>query len=198
MEALFVVWYRSGRKGTEKRNKIHFTRLYHWVQTTTYSTQAPSCHVHIRSGWCYVFFIKSLKYPNSNFNILNYVQFTSGSTRSAGYKLKHMSAPTNSVINSYFFCLPKLWNSLPIIDLSESIALINFKLKNYFWEHFINNFDHVVIIFVATYHILCPCFSYRCSYHNTSFYKLFFSLNLYPFIPHYLFYKYQVINLIRY
>ena len=101
-----------------------------------------------------MFFIKSLKFPNSKFNILNYVQFTSGSTRSAVYKLEHMSAPTNSVINSYFFRLPKLWNNLPIIDLSESIALINFKLKDYFWEHFdSNNF--------CTYHILCPCF--RCT-----------------------------------
>jgi len=56
------------------------------------------------------------------------------------------------MINSYFFRLPKLWNSLRIIDLSESIALINFKVKNYFWEHLINNFDSdnfVLTIFFA-------------------------------------------------
>jgi len=100
-------------------------------------------------------FIKSLKFPNSKFNILN---FTSGSNRSAGYKLKHMLGPTNSMINFYFFRLPKLWNSLPIIDLSKSIALINFKLKNYFREHFINNFDSDNF---CTYHTLCPCF--RCT-----------------------------------
>ena len=111
---------------------------------------------------------------------LNYVQFTSGLLD----QLKYMSEPTNSVINSYFFCLPKLWNSLPIIDLSESIALINFKLKNYSWEHIIYNFNS---------NNFCTYIPYPLSmfqmYHNTSSYKLFFSLNLYPFILHYLFYK---------
>jgi len=101
-----------------------------------------------------MFFVKAFKSPNDKFNILNFVEFSSGPTRAAGHKLKHKSGTTNNVINSYFFRLPKLWNSLPIIDLSHSITSINFKLKNYFWNHFINNFDSNNF---CTYHYLCPC-----------------------------------------
>jgi len=34
----------------------------------------------------------------------------------------------------HIFCLPRLWNSLPIIDLTQSFQTIKFKLKNYFWS----------------------------------------------------------------
>jgi len=61
-----------------------------------------------------LFFIRN---PTDKFNILNYVNFTTVSTRSSGTKLYHKTAHTNAVMNSYFFCLPRLWNSLPIIDL---------------------------------------------------------------------------------
>jgi len=103
----------------------------------------------------FMFFVKAFKSPNDKFN---FVEFSSGPTRAAGHKLKHKSGTTNSVINSYFFCLPKLWNSLAIIDPSHSITSINFKLKNYFWDHFINNFDSNNF---CTYHYLCSC--YRCT-----------------------------------
>ena len=40
----------------------------------------------------YPFFIKSLKTPTDKFNILNYVSFNTGSTRSSGTKLHHNTA----------------------------------------------------------------------------------------------------------
>ena len=88
-----------------------------------------------------MFFIKSVKFPSEKFNMLNFVEFISGPTRSAGYKLRHMIASKYSVMNSYFYRIPRLWNSLPLIDLSQTLQTIKFKLKNYFWNHFVNNFD---------------------------------------------------------
>ena len=104
------------------------------------------------------FFANSIKNPSQRFNILNYVDFSTGSTRSAGSKLYHKTASTNSTMNSYFYRLPKLWNCLPIIDLSWPLHEIKLKLKKYFWNHFIANFDSNI---PCTLHYLCPCT--RCS-----------------------------------
>ena len=45
--------------------------------------------------------------------------------------------------NSYFCRLPRLWNALPIIDLTLSIPIIkyNYKLKHFLRNHFVENFD---------------------------------------------------------
>ena len=67
-----------------------------------------------------LFFIKSLKTPTDKFNILNYVNFNTGSTT----KLHHKTSHTNAAMNSYFVRIPRLWNSLPIIDLTQSLAVI--------------------------------------------------------------------------
>ena len=105
-----------------------------------------------------MFFIKSVKFPSEKFNILDDVEFTSGSTRSAGLKLKRKSASTNNVMNSYFkfIVYPDcgILNSIPIIDLSYPLTTIKFKLKNYFWNHFIDNFDSNKF---CTFYYLCPC-----------------------------------------
>ena len=104
-----------------------------------------------------LFFIKSIKYPSDKFDILNYVNFTTGSTRSAGTKLYPKTARTNVIMNSYFYRLSRLWNSLPIIDLSESLESMKIKLKKFLRNHFLANFDKTT----CSFHYLCPCF--RCS-----------------------------------
>ena len=53
-----------------------------------------------------MFFINSINNITPRFNILSYVDFSAGTTRSAGYKLYHKTASTNSVMNSYFYRLP--------------------------------------------------------------------------------------------
>ena len=68
-----------------------------------------------------LFFIKSIKHPTDKFDILDNVNFTTGTTRSAGTKLYPKTACTYPIMNSYFYRLPRLWNSLPIIDLSQSL-----------------------------------------------------------------------------
>ena len=97
------------------------------------------------------FFIKSVKFPSETFK---FVEFISGPTRSAGYKLRHMIAFKNSVMNSYFYRIPRLWNSLPLLDLSQTLQTIKFKLKNYFWNHFVNNFYSNNL---CTFYFRCPC-----------------------------------------
>jgi len=65
--------------------------------------------------------------PSSDkFNILH---FTTGTTRSADIKLYPQTAISNYIINSYLYHLPRLWNSLPMIDASQSIDI---NLRNHF------------------------------------------------------------------
>ena len=70
-----------------------------------------------------LFFIKSLKEPSDYFDISTYVSFSSGQTRLFSHlKLRHASAATsNSSRNFYFNWLPQLWNSLPLLDINQSI-----------------------------------------------------------------------------
>ena len=64
----------------------------------------------------FCFSVKSLKKPTTAFYILDYVSFCSNSTRSASFtKLVNKSARTNTINHSYFYRLPRLWNSLPLL-----------------------------------------------------------------------------------
>ena len=77
-----------------------------------------------------LFFIPNLQNPPMNFSMLSYVSFSSASTQSAAHgKLTH--AKFSSKLNHfhYFNHLPRLWNSLPSINLSESFPAIKSKIK---------------------------------------------------------------------
>ena len=103
-----------------------------------------------------LFFVKSLKEPTDHFDISRFVTFCSGCTRLASnLKLKHSLVTTNnSTRNFYFNRLPRLWNSLPLIDISQSLSTIKIKLYKHFWNHFMANFDPDNL---CSYHYLCPC-----------------------------------------
>ena len=103
-----------------------------------------------------LFFVKSLKEPTDHFDISRFVTFCSGCTRLASnLKLKHGLVTTNnSTRNFYFNRLPRLWNSLPLIDISQSLSTIKMKLYKHFWNHFTANFDPDNL---CSYHYLCPC-----------------------------------------
>ena len=79
-----------------------------------------------------LFFIKSLKTPTYSFDITKYVSFTRHNTRSSDTKLCHQVSTNNITANSYFFRLPRLWNSLPIVDLSLPYNVIKKKLLLFF------------------------------------------------------------------
>ena len=74
------------------------------------------------------FFIKCLKHPTASFNIMNYIKFSAGSTRSSSFhKLVHPSQSKSK--HFYFNRLPRLWNSLPPIDLNQSHDTIMNSIK---------------------------------------------------------------------
>ena len=110
-----------------------------------------------------LFFIKSIKSPNNSFDILNYVSFSRGATRSSGTKLCHRVTDNCISLNSYFYRIPKLWNAFPEIDLTLSLNTIKKKLKTYLWNHFVHNFDPNN---TCTLHFVCPC--YNCSRHPST------------------------------
>ena len=105
-----------------------------------------------------IFTVKSLKYSTKGFNILHHISFSTSNTRSSSsHKLKHLPHTNNYNRHSFFHRLPRLWNSIPIIDLHLSISTTIIKLKEYFWNHFVSNFDNEE---PCTLHLLCPCNKY--------------------------------------
>ena len=114
-----------------------------------------------------MFLIKSLKSPTDNFSINNHITFASVTTRSR----THQKLRTSTTIQCHFYFnrIVRLYNHLPVIDLSLSINTIKNRIFNYFWIHFTHNFNSER---ACTYHFLCPC--YRCSKEpiTTNFNKL--------------------------
>ena len=102
-----------------------------------------------------LFFIKSLKEPSDAFNVLDYVSFSCNATRSSTHtKLVHKFTKTNAAKHFYFSRLPRLWNSLPPIDLSLSYFCIKVKLRQFFGGYFVSAFNPSN---PCSYHFLCPC-----------------------------------------
>ena len=104
-----------------------------------------------------MFLVKCIKKPSNYFNISDFITFSTSNTRSSTYlKLKHSKSKNNTLGQFYFNRIPRLWNSLPCIDLDLSIPTIRAKLRHLIWNHFISKFDPSNI---CTYHYLCPCHS---------------------------------------
>jgi len=102
-----------------------------------------------------LFFIKSFQNPTTSFNIRNYVDFCQLSTRSStSNKLQHVFSSTNKQSNFYFNWLPRIYNSLPVLDLKKPFTRIKSYLINFFWKHFTNNFNSDD---PHTLHFICPC-----------------------------------------
>lgn len=73
-----------------------------------------------------MFFIKCLKNPDSNaFSVHSYVTFSTNPTRAGAHlKLTHTFTKSNITGHFYFNRLPRLWNSLPPINLNQSTPSI--------------------------------------------------------------------------
>ena len=98
-----------------------------------------------------LFFIKSIQNPSDHFNIQTFIKFCHHSTRSSSSnKLEHVFTSSNQQRNFYFNRLPRTFNSLPVIDLTQPFVTIKFQLTKILWRHFIRNFDpdnqHIVSI----------------------------------------------------
>ena len=101
-----------------------------------------------------MFFIRNVKEPSESFNIMRYVSFNATNTRSGRNKLIHIRAPSNSKRNFYFNRLVRLWNALPIMDLSLSMESLRSKVKNFLWLTFTASF---VSNNTCSFHFFCPC-----------------------------------------
>ena len=72
-----------------------------------------------------MFLIKSLKSPSSHFNIADFISFNISNTQSASYlKLHHSVSKSNIQGHFYLHHIPRLWNSLPLLNTSLSIPSI--------------------------------------------------------------------------
>ena len=102
-----------------------------------------------------LFFIFCVTNPKHNLPILQSFSFCSSNTRSAQSFKLNLNSFTTLVEHNLFSCrVPRLWNSLPSLDLSLSLHSIKTLLKKYLWYHFINNFNPLD---PCTFHYLCPC-----------------------------------------
>ena len=97
-----------------------------------------------------VFFITELNCRSSSFDILNYFSFLSSTTRASHSKLIHSSRTSSAARNTFFHRFPRLWNSLPPINLSSSIT----SLKRYIKSVFINRFNMFLILMIHTHYML--------------------------------------------
>ena len=108
-----------------------------------------------------MFLVKCLKSSSDHFNICDFVEFCAHSTRgSSSLKLKHKLCRTHLDRNFYFNRIPRLWNSLPTLDINLPLPAIKSRSQQFFWDHFMSNFDSNNM---CSFHYLCPC--PRCS-HN--------------------------------
>ena len=102
-----------------------------------------------------LFFVNSIKNPSRNFNILHYLHITKGNTRSSSNsKLVQSSTPTNTGSHFYFIRFPRLWNSLPPLDLTLSVNTLKNTIINFFWSNISANSDSSN---PCSYHYFCPC-----------------------------------------
>ena len=76
-----------------------------------------------------MFCINNIKNRSESFDILKYVALNTSNTRSGGHKLVHTRPLNNTHRNLYFLRIVRLWNALPIPDLSLSVDTLRNKVK---------------------------------------------------------------------
>ena len=69
---------------------------------------------------------------------------------------------TKLMNNFYFYILPRLRNSLLVINTSLPIQQIKRQLKTYFWNHFVKHFNVNNNCTLLSLHYLCPCCKFSC------------------------------------
>lgn len=151
----------------QRRATKYITNDYH----SDYKSRLSTLHIlplmYIYELNDIMLFISSLQNPSTSFNILNYVSFTSSTTRSATHhKLHHTLSSSTQTSNFYFNRLPRLWNSLPPIDLTTSTHSIRAALIDHLWTHFDSHFDSTNS---CTFHFHCPCTKCVTSFRPTMF-----------------------------
>ena len=103
-----------------------------------------------------MFFIKSYNNQSCRFNIKNFISCQSNLNTRSSVKLtlRHSRSYSNQSRHFYFNRLPRLWNSLPAINISLSYECIKSKVKEFLWAHFLTNFNTDNL---CSFHFHCPC-----------------------------------------
>ena len=102
-----------------------------------------------------VFFIKCLKEPSDNFDIFQYVSFSSSCTRATSNKrMIYNKCNTTKYQHFYFNRIARIWNALPSIDTTGSMMTIKRRIKQIFWSYFLQSFD---VDNICSWNISCPC-----------------------------------------
>ena len=103
-------------------------------------------------------FLTLLKNPPDNFNLLDYVSFSTTSTRSSS---TNKLVPTslciprlNSTRHFYFCRIVRVWNSLPPFDIQNSYKVLKNFFSTLYWNYFVNNYNPDV---PCTWYRVCPC-----------------------------------------
>ena len=132
-----------------------------------YKTRLHQLHLLPLSLWLdlqdIMFLIKCLKGQgeDNNFNIFDYIQFSSGHTRSSGVKLMIKYCRTTTYRHFYLNRIVLIYNVIhSIINLSDPIYTIRCKVISFLWSFFDSNFDPSN---TCTYHLVCPCNSCHSS-----------------------------------
>ena len=117
-----------------------------------------------------MFFIRCLKTPAdtiTSFLLHSYVHFSSANTRSTTYlKLKHSLSKTNIIRHFHFNRLPRLWNSLPPINLDHPMPIIRRTLHGLLWSHLGSYF---LSSDPCSFHYCCLCATCVCSSININY-----------------------------
>ena len=104
-----------------------------------------------------LFFIRCLKEPgeSNSFSIQSYINFSNSNTRSTTHhKLNHSLSKSHTSGHFYFHRLPRLWNSLPPLDLELSLPTLKKILWKFFWSQFQLKFQSDN---PCSFHLSCPC-----------------------------------------
>ena len=104
-----------------------------------------------------LFFIKSHKHPSPHFDINNYITFSHSVTRSSSNnKLLYLHSTCNSDRHFYFCRLPRLWNTLPQINLDSPINIIISIKFTVIYGIILRNILRTIVL-ACTFQLVCPC-----------------------------------------
>ena len=96
-----------------------------------------------------------IKDPPDNFNIFEFIQFVSSSTRSGSNNKLVISLTRSSKVRHFYFNrIARLWNRLPHFDLSLSLLAIKHNIYSILWQNFVHHFESDS---TCTFHLVCPC-----------------------------------------
>ena len=101
-----------------------------------------------------LFLVKCLLDAHDNFNVSDYICFSTTNTRSpTKNNLVHKFSRTNASRHFYFCKITRLWNAAPEIDL-KYYSSIKLQFNNFFWNNFRENFTQHDS---CSFHLCCLC-----------------------------------------